>query len=74
MITDKEKVEVYEALMHSIQMHSAVTMNSEGFGKLIDLVNSWSYAHRQGNGELSNEDQQELIDRAFNRIKKEVKP
>lgn len=72
MKTDKEKVEVYESLLHRIQMHSSVTMNADALGELISLINSWSYAHRQGNGELSCEDQQGLIDRAFNRIKERV--
>jgi hypothetical protein len=37
--------------------------------ELIGLICSWSYAHRCGNGELSDKEQQAIIDRALQRLK-----
>ena len=67
-MNDKEKVVVYENLLHSLQ-GAMVAMNNERMHILLDSISAWSYAHRQGNGELYDEKQQELIDKAFNRIK-----
>jgi hypothetical protein len=39
--------------------------NNEGIKKLLRNIDKWSYMHRCGNGELSEKEQQELIDRAF---------
>jgi hypothetical protein len=63
--TLKEKVAVYEDLLHTIQLHAAVTMDNAKVMECINRICTWSYAHRQGNGELSDQQQQQLIDRAF---------
>ena len=64
-----EKVYMYEGLLHDIQMFSAVVMDGQKVGKLIDNINSWSYAHRCGNGEHSEEEQQAIIDKAFKKLR-----
>ena len=64
--------EVFRAAFHYIQLHAAVTMNSDKVGEMISAICSWSYAHRCGNGEYSEEEQQELVDRAFEKIKQLV--
>lgn len=64
-----EKVYMYEGLLHDIQMFSAVVMDGKKVGKLIDNINSWSYAHRCGNGEYSEEEQQAIIDKAFKKLR-----
>lgn len=69
----KEKVEVYEAVLHQINLYSSITMDSEKIGELIDAINAWSYAHRQGNGEYTDKQQQALIDAKFNRLKELVR-
>jgi hypothetical protein len=66
--TDQEKIEVYERLLHELQMNAEVALNAEGVRRLIGNICRWSYAHRTGNGELSDEQQQELIDKAFDRL------
>ena len=43
-------------------------MDGQKVGKLIDNINSWSYAHRCGNGEHS-EEQQAIIDKAFKKLR-----
>jgi exopolyphosphatase/pppGpp-phosphohydrolase len=62
--TLKEKVEQYEQFLHSINM-MLISGSIKGVQKLIDNADCWSYAHRVGNGELSEEEQQKLIDKAF---------
>lgn len=71
MTTLREKVQVYERLLHSLQA-ARVAVNPERVKFLLDLVDDWSYSHRCGNGELSQKEQQERIDKAFERIKNEV--
>lgn len=63
--TLKEKIKVYEDLLHDIQFHSTVTMRHDEVMKLINKINAWSYAHRAGNGEGGEKEQQQRIDAAF---------
>ena len=63
--TLKEKVAVYEDLLHSIQLHAEVTMDEAKVRELVNRICRWSYAHRQGNGELSEAQQTAAIDHAF---------
>jgi hypothetical protein len=62
--TLEEKVEQYEQFLHNINM-MLVASNTEGIQRLIDNADRWSYMHRVSNGELSEEEQQKLIDKAF---------
>jgi hypothetical protein len=64
----KNKIKQYEKIMHTIQMHREITMNMEKLVKLLELISSWSYAHRFGNGELHEDELQQNVDRAFNNI------
>jgi hypothetical protein len=68
MKTDKQKIRMYEDLLHKIQLCAEVAMDGEKTKKLISNICRWSYAHRCGNGELSDEQQTKLIDNAFNRL------
>jgi hypothetical protein len=68
MIPIETKVRVYEALFHQIQLFSAVAMNPAEMQKIIGLIDSWSYAHRRGNGEYNEDEQQALVDAAFGRM------
>ena len=67
MITDKEKIQKYEEFLHTLQMH-VVAMDSGAIGKLVAKACDWSYAHRVGNGEYSDEEQQAIVDKAFNKL------
>ena len=60
----EEKVKQYEDFLHNINM-MLIANNSKGVQKLIDNADRWSYMHRVSNGELSEEEQQKLIDKAF---------
>ena len=66
--TLKEKVEVYEQLLHDLQFHTTVTMRPEMVRHLLGKIEAWSYAHRAGNGELSEAQQQERINHAFHKL------
>ena len=62
-----EKVMQYEEFLHKI--NSFVTVcNHEGIRELVQNADSWSYAHRVGNGEMSDRKQQQLIDVAFRKL------
>lgn len=62
--TLKQRVQQYEDLLHKINLMQTAC-NNEGIKKLLRNIDKWSYMHRCGNGELSEKEQQELIDRAF---------
>lgn len=66
--TDGEKLAMYEGLLHDIQMYRFL-VDDEKVGRLIDNICGWSYAHRSGNGELSESEQQKFIERAFSQLR-----
>jgi hypothetical protein len=61
---DKEKIVMYERYLHKL---SILCMCTDGFGikEMVTNADIWSYAHRVGNGELDDDQQQSAIDRAF---------
>lgn len=67
--TLKEKVEVYEHFLHRINFHRTITMNEKAIFKLLELADSWSWAHRAGNGEGGEKEQEERINRAFDNLR-----
>lgn len=62
--TNKQKIEMYENFLHRINL-ACVSGNNETIKKLVANADNWSYAHRVGNGELSDRDQDRLITNAF---------
>lgn len=62
--TLKQKIEIYEKFLHNINLMLLCGKQTE-LQKLIANADSWSYAHRQGNGELSEREQQKLINAHF---------
>lgn len=67
-MTDAEKVKAYERILHKVQWYAAVNINYVKMEDLIELICNWSYAHRSGNGELTEEEQQARIDEAFKKL------
>ena len=65
MITNTDKILAYEQMMHDFNMYRDVNYSPEILKKIVDLMCSWSYAHRSGNGE---EDNDILVETAFKRI------
>ena len=68
MISDEEKIRVYEALLHRIQLYAEVSMDNVGVSKLISNICRWSYAHRMGNGTFTEENQNEYIEQEFRKL------
>jgi hypothetical protein len=64
----EDKVCVYETLLHRIQLAQEVTMDANRVVELIDQICAWSRAHRVGNGEYSDEEQNTLIKKAYERF------
>jgi hypothetical protein len=58
------KVKKYEEYLHAINA-AVVSGNRACLQQLIDNAFRWSYAHRAGNGELSVEEENAQIRRAF---------
>lgn len=67
-MTDKEKIKIYEELLHRIQIYAEVTMDNEKLSKLLRNICNWSYSHRVGNGCLTQEEQNELIKESFEKL------
>lgn len=62
--TLRQKVEQYESFLHKINSF-IVSCNNDGIKELIENADNWSYSHRVGNGELSDREQQRMINNAF---------
>jgi hypothetical protein len=62
--TLKEKVAQYESYLHKINSF-IISCNNDGIAELVRNADVWSYAHRVGNGELSDRQQQQAINNAF---------
>lgn len=60
----KEKVAMYERFLHALNM-GVTCVNNDMVRELVHNADRWSYAHRRGNGELSDREQQQLINSAF---------
>ena len=68
-MTQKERLRIYEQFMHHMSMY-VTTMKSEKIQEGVCLMDSWSYAHRCGNGELSERQQRKLVDAVVRRMEK----
>lgn len=64
-MTDAEKVKIYEHFLHTLQLYAEITMEGDKVQKLIANACNWSYAHRRGNGEFSEEEQAALVEAAL---------
>ncbi len=63
--TKDEKIREYELLLHKIQLYAEITLDAKRLQILIANICRWSYAHRVGNGEINEEDQEKIIRHAF---------
>jgi len=61
-----DKVKVYEGLFHKINLYLLV---GKDLTEILMAIDRWSYAHRFGNGMLTQEEQQEVIDKVFEQIR-----
>ena len=62
--TLRQKVEQYESLLENISLYMN-TGSQINIRRLLNNIDDWSYSHRKGNGELSEKEQQKIINKAF---------
>ena len=68
-MTAKEKVDIYEKFFHQLQLHMSVTLNHSKVNEGLKIIDMWSYAHRIGNGELTDKAQKKLIENQIMKMK-----
>ena len=66
-MTQKDRLRIYQKFMHQISLYVTV-MNSSKIAEGVQLIDSWSYAHRAGNGELTDHEQQKLVDQVVRKM------
>jgi hypothetical protein len=62
--TDKEKIAQYERFLHLINI-SIISNDNKTIQRLVSNADTWSYAHRVGNGETEEREQEKIIARKF---------
>lgn len=62
-----ERLAIYEEFFHSINLH-CITMNQAKITEAVSLINSWSYAHRAGNGEPSEYEQKKMVEHVIKKM------
>jgi len=67
-MTQKERLKLFEDAFHRIQLYREVTMDGAKVIELLDIIGDWSYAHRAGNGELSDREVKRAIAYQENRL------
>jgi hypothetical protein len=67
-MTKKDRLEIYEAFFHQFQMH-IMMHNDKKITEGLRLIDSWSYAHRSGNGECSDYEQKKKVEHVIARMK-----
>ena len=70
--TDSEKLKIYEGFLHKFQLYMAC-MNHQKCSEASDIIFYWSYSHRCGNGEYTEEEQQTAIDNQIIRMQSFIK-
>lgn len=68
MISDQEKIEVYESFLHQLCMYAQTLNNHKATAQLIANACSWSRAGRIGNGMLTEKEEEGIRERAFYRL------
>lgn len=66
----RTKVQKYEEFLHAIN-YAMTAGNHERVRKLVDNAFRWSYAHRAGNGEYTDEEQDAMVARAMEKLTEE---
>ena len=67
--TLRQKVKQYEDFLHNLNL-MMVCGNNKGIQALLNNADKWSYMHRYGNGELSDREQDKLVNEAFWKLNK----
>lgn len=70
--TLKDKVRVYEELLHDIQFHAEISGRADALNGLIQKICSWSRAHG-GDGLTAEKEKSDRINLEFWKLSKERK-
>lgn len=70
-MTNKERLKIYESFFHQINVY-CITMNNDKMQEAIGLIDRWSYAHRAGNGELSDRQVKKNVESAVRNMERFV--
>jgi hypothetical protein len=62
--TLEEKVQMYESFLHSLNMYMLCGSNY-AISMLLQNADAWSYAHRCGDGELSEQEIEKNVNKKF---------
>lgn len=62
-----QELKIYRAFFHAIDLHYNC-MNNEKVTEAVQLISRWSYAHRSGNGELTEHEQKQRVDSVIKRM------
>lgn len=66
-MTQKERLKIYESFLHQFQLH--IMLNNEAKIKEgLQIINRWSYAHRSGNGQLSDYEQKKQVEHVIEQM------
>ena len=63
--TEKEELAMYRGFLHDLNMFASITMDGHAVHELVGKACDWSYAHRVGNGMLTDEEQEQIVSRNF---------
>lgn len=63
----EDRLAIYEKFFHQINVY-CITMNQEKIKDAVSLINSWSYAHRIGNGEHSEYQQKKIVENVIKKM------
>lgn len=66
--TLREEQEVFHSIMHIASIASTCGRDDH-LRRIIFAMDDWSYAHRRGNGEPTERQQQQMVNHAFWRLK-----
>lgn len=67
-MTNKQRKETYESFLHKVALVAQVH-NQVKIIEAIDIIQRWSYAHRVGNGEYSDYEQQKIVDNVIEKMR-----
>jgi hypothetical protein len=60
--TMREKIEMYERVLHDLHFHRTVTMNHAAINEILNKIGEWSRAH---SGEFSSDELTERVNATF---------
>jgi hypothetical protein len=70
-LTEKERFQITKTFLDYLALGLQVG-NAKIVNGALAIIADWSYAHRVGNGENSDSQQQKIIDRQYQRMKEYV--